>query len=140
MNLKILKRQYRQAKRSIYPVFDFTQLVFAYIFRPKNALISSRVRFMNKGEFVTDGPFYFGIICNKLGSLMSDQGLLKIAGNGKLMCGQNVKISSGCKLHVNGTVNIGANTYIMPHTLVAINSSLKIGKRLCYFLELPDYG
>jgi acetyltransferase-like isoleucine patch superfamily enzyme len=123
----ILKRQYRQAKKSIYPFFDFRQLVYAYMFRPKNKFISSKVKLINRGSFVTDGPFYFGIICNKLSSLMSDRGILKISENAQFICGKNVKISSGCKIHVNGKVTIGDNTYIMPHTMLVVNSSLHIG-------------
>ncbi|HEX8332824.1 MAG TPA: acyltransferase [Segetibacter sp.] len=91
--------------------------------------ITSKVKFINKGIFKTDGPFYFGVICNKLGSITSDRGLLKISKTGRLLVGKNVKISSGCKIHVNGEVSIGDNTYIMPHALLAINDSLKIGNQ-----------
>jgi acetyltransferase-like isoleucine patch superfamily enzyme len=125
--LKILKRQYRQVRRSIYPVFELTQLAYAYMFRPRNKFISSKVTYINKGKFITDGPFYFGIICNKLGSLKTDRSMLRIGEEGQLICGKNTKISSGCKIHVNGKLTIGDNSYIMPHTLVAVSSSLTIG-------------
>jgi acetyltransferase-like isoleucine patch superfamily enzyme len=89
--------------------------------------ITSKTKYINKGIFKTDGPFYFGVICNKLGSITSDRGLLKISKGGELNVGKNVRISSGCKIHVNGNISIGDNTYIMPHTLIAVNDSLKIG-------------
>lgn len=126
--LRLIKKQYRQVKRSIYPVFDFVQLVYAYVFRAKNLFISSKVRVIKKGKMTTDGPFYFGIICNKLGSLKTDGGLLKISETAAMICGKNVKVSAGCKIHINGNVQIGDNTYIMPHTLIVVNDSLTIGR------------
>jgi hypothetical protein len=130
--LVLIRRQFRQAKRSAFPVYDFTQLVYAYLFRPFNKFITSKVTFINKGIFRTEGPFYFGIISNKMGSVTSDRGLLKIAKTGTLIIGKDVKISSGCKIHVNGEVNIGSNTYIMPHTFMAINQSLKLVKNVLF--------
>lgn len=127
MNITLLKRHYRHAKKSIFPAFDFKQLVFAYLFRQKNQFISSKVKLIKKGKLKTDGPFYFGIICNKVGAGMKDRSMLKIAETGELVCGKNVKISSGSKLHVNGKVSIGDNTHIMPNALFVINHSLQIG-------------
>lgn len=127
VKVDLLKKQLRQVKRSLYPRFDLVQLLYAYLLRPKNKFIASTVTFINNGKFVTDGAFHFGILCNKLGSVKSDRGLLKIADTGRLTCGKNVKVSAGCQLHINGSVTIGDNTYIMPHTLIAVNSSLTIG-------------
>lgn len=125
--IRVFRTQLKKVKSSAFPVFDLTQLVYAYMFRPRNMFISSKVRFINRGEYNIEGPFYFGIICNKLGSIVSERGLLKISKTGKLICGKNVKISAGCKIHVNGQLKIGNNTYIMPNALIAVNDSLKIG-------------
>lgn len=127
MTIDTLKRQYRHLKRHNFPYFDTMQLAYAYAFRPANTFISSRVRFKNKGKLTTRGAFYFGIICNKLGSHIMDRGHLVISKSGTMNCGKKVKISCGCKIHVNGSLTIGDNSYIMPHNLIVANSAITIG-------------
>lgn len=123
----VIKKQYRAIKRSKRKFFDVFQLMYAYIFRPKNLFISSKVHFKNKGVIKKNGPFYFGILSNRLNSTTKDKGILEIASDGKLVVGKNVRVANGCKFYINGTMQIGDNTFINPNTFVLSNCSVTIG-------------
>lgn len=123
----VIKKQYRALKRSKRKSFDFWQLVYAYLTRPQNLFISSKVKFSSKGKLVTDGPFYFGILNNRLNSTTSDKGIFELSENATVKIGKNVRIATGCKIYINGQLEIGNNTFINPNTLVLANQSVKIG-------------
>lgn len=123
-----LKKQYRILKRSNYKCYEFFQLLFAYIFRPKNLFISSRVKYINKGSVNIKSPFYFGIFSNWLMGVPADRGTLKIAAGGSLSIGKNVRISAGSRIFVNGALEIGDNTFIGVNSKLLSTSSVKIGR------------
>ena len=124
-----LKRQFRRLKRSNYKNFEFFQLVYAYIFRPKNLFISSKVSCYLKGRFTTDGPFYFGIFSNWLTGCILDRGVLKISKSGTMKVGKNVRISAGSRIFVNGNLQIGSNTFIGIHSKIIATDSVTIGSK-----------
>lgn len=127
MDSVVIKKQYRAIKRSKRKYFDIWQLVYAYIFRPKNLFISSKIRFTNKGKLNTNGPFYFGILSNRLNSTTKDRGILELTSQGHFSIGKNVRVAAGCKLYINGSLQIGDNTFINPNTFVLSNCAVKIG-------------
>ncbi len=123
----ILKKQYRKLKRSNYRIFDFKQLLYAYVFKKSDRFISSRIQFSNKGKFITNGDFYFGILCNMLTASTKDEGVLRITKKGILQTGKNVRISPGCRLDIGGKLIIGDNTYINPRTIICCTNYIVIG-------------
>ena len=126
-SLVTLKKQYRRLKRSNYKLFDFYQLLFAYLFRPTNKFISSKIQYNNKGSFFTKGDFYFGLLCNRLTASTRDLGVLRINPQGKFSTGKNVRISPGCRLDITGQLTIGDNTYINPRTIICATNKIEIG-------------
>src|SRR6266498_2173103 len=94
----------------------------------KISLLKKQYRkWSNKGKFSIDGPFYFGILSNNLSGTTSDKGVLRIGNKGILSIGKNIRISSGCKIYVNGNLSIGDNTYINPNTMIFCDHGVTIG-------------
>ena len=122
-----LKRQFRKLKRSNFKRFEFFQLLYAYLFRPKNLFISSKVSCYIKGRLTTNGPFYFGIFSNWLTGSVKDRGVLKISSTGAMHVGKNVRISAGSRLFVTGNLKIGNNTFIGIHSTIIAKNSITIG-------------
>jgi len=139
--LKILKQQYRKWHTTHYKWFNARQLIFAYLFRPKNKFIASTVYYKNKGIFKTDGPFYFGILTNHLSANIADKGTLRVADNGNLQIGKNVKIAAGCKIYVHAVLSLGDNTYINPNTVIYCNQGITIGSNcaIAWNCQIMDY-
>jgi acetyltransferase-like isoleucine patch superfamily enzyme len=139
--MHLLKKQYRKLKVSNNKWFNFWQLMFAYLFRPKNKFIASTVQFTNKGVFNSEGPFYFGILTNTLNAGARDRGVLRVADNATFNVGQNVRIASGCKIYVHSKLNIGSNTYINPNTLIYCNQGISIGNdcAISWNCQIMDY-
>ncbi len=127
MDSLVIKKQYRALKRSKRKTFDFWQLVYAYLVRPKNLFISSKVKFTCNGKLTTDGAFYFGILNNRLNSTTSDKGIFELSENATVNICKNVRIAAGCKIYIGGKLEIGSNTFLNPNTLVLANHSVKIG-------------
>lgn len=122
-----LKYQYRQLKKSKVKLYDAFNLIFAWLLRPKNVFISSNVETRLKGALITPHPLYFDILVNRLTWVSSDKSLLSITARGKMITGKNVRISGGCRVYVNGLLEVGDNTYINPNSIIIANSQVKIG-------------
>jgi acetyltransferase-like isoleucine patch superfamily enzyme len=127
MDGMVIKYQYRQLKRSKVKTYDFFNLLYSYIARPRNVFISSNVKFKNKGIFKPTSPFYFDILVNRATWASSDEGVLKIAGTGKMITGKNVRISGGCRIAVDGNLEIGDNSFINPRSIIVASTCIKIG-------------
>lgn len=122
-----IKRQLSWLKKSSEKKFDFLQLIYAYIFRPKNLYISSKVSFKNNGSIKLNGYFHFGILTNKLAASVNNYGTLHIAKNGKLHLENNVRFASGCKIHVTGLLSVGENTFINANSIIVATKEIIIG-------------
>lgn len=124
----VIKKQYWALLRSKRKTFDFFQLLYAWLFRPRHLFISSRIKFTNKGKITASSPLYFGIFSNRLNASPSEKGVFELLENAIVKIGSQVKISSGCKIYVNGNFEIGNNTLINPNTFILANYSVKIGQ------------
>jgi acetyltransferase-like isoleucine patch superfamily enzyme len=127
IRLSTIKKQYRKFKKSKYKLYNFFQLCYAYIFRPRYQFIASKINYRNKGKFILNDDFYFGVFTNMLTATTTDSGLLHIEKNGTLMVEKNVRISLGCRIHVIGELSIGYNSYINPNTIICATHKIKIG-------------
>ena len=127
MQASILKYQYRQLRKSKIKSYDFFNLLYAWLFRPHNSFISRRVQLRGKGKFKPANPFYFDVLVNRLTWAKGDKSVLSLSEKARFSPGKNVRISGGCRLHIDGDFSIGDNTYINPHTIVISNESISIG-------------
>src|SRR5947207_10718220 len=139
--MHLLKKQYRKLKTSNNKWFNFWQLLFAYFFRTKNKFIASTIQYSNKGIFNVQSPFYFGILTNNLNACVKDKGVLRVADNGTMRVGENVRIACGCKIYVHAKLQIGNNTYINPNTLIYCNQGISIGSdcAVSWNCQIMDY-
>lgn len=122
-----IKRQLRCLKKSNTKCYDFFQLLYAYLFRPRNTFICSKVKFTNRGKLKVNGDFYFGVLTNKLTASTNDYGVLNIGKSGCLQLENHVKFSSGCRVYINGLLTIGENTYINPNSVIIVAKEISIG-------------
>ncbi len=56
-----------------------------------------------------------------------DKGCLKINRDAVFKTGNGVRVSNGCKIYVEGLLEIGNNSVINPNTLIFANSKVSIG-------------
>ena len=108
-------------------MYDFFQLLFAYLFRPSKKFIGTSVHYSNNGFFTAKGDFYFAILTNMLTASTKDAGILKITKAGNMDIGSNVRISHGCRIYANGKLSIGNDTYINPNTVICSSLEISIG-------------
>ena len=121
------KRELRAIRRSQMPVRDGAQLAFAMVFRRTGHLVASTVRYRIAGEVNRDGPFYFGVLCNRLFHAPGDRGSLKVAEGGTLTVGRDVRVAASARVSVRGELTIGNNVRINHGAQVLASNRVTIG-------------
>lgn len=139
------KRELRAIRRSQMPVRDCAQLAFALVFRRSGHLVASTVRYRIAGEVNRDGPFYFGVLCNRLFHAPGDRGSLKVAEGGTLTVGRDVRVAASARVSVRGELTIGNNVRINHGAQVLASNSVTIGDGVaigpgCMILDSDLHG
>ncbi|WP_426573520.1 acyltransferase [Aquihabitans sp. McL0605] len=124
----VVKRHVRWLRRSPMPVRDAAQVGFALVFRRRGHLVASTVRYRGARRVVHDGPFYFGILCNRLFHAPGDRGALLIHDAGTLVIGADVKIAASARITVGGHLAIGSHTRINHGAKILANTVVTIGE------------
>jgi acetyltransferase-like isoleucine patch superfamily enzyme len=124
------KRRVREIRRSRQPVRDTLQFAFACVVRPRGHLVASTVRYRVDGKVVHDGPFSFGIFCNRLFHAPGDRGALQVADGGRLRIGSNVKIAASARIEVVGDLVIGSGSRINHGACILASDRVSIGEEV----------
>lgn len=127
------------------PLRDTAQLGFAIAFRPTDHIVASTVRHQVAGKVTLDGPFYFGVLCNRLFHAPGDRGLLHVAKGGLLQLGGDIRIAGSARLEVTGELVIGSHTRIGVNARILATSHIAIGEGVamgpeCMILDSDLHG
>ncbi|MGN6695185.1 MAG: acyltransferase, partial [Aquihabitans sp.] len=106
---------------------DTLQFAFASVVRPRGHLVASTVRYRVAGDVVHDGPFSFGIFCNRLFHAPGDRGALLVADGARLQIGRNVKIAGSARIEVVGELVIGSGCRINHGACILATERVVIG-------------
>lgn len=109
------------------PGRDAAWLAFALVCRPPDHLVAPTVRYRNAGRVTTDGPFTFGVLCNRLFHAPGDRGAFLVSPTGTVRFGSNVTIATSARISVAGRLVIGSRTRINTGTRILANAAVTIG-------------
>ena len=113
--------------RSEYWWNDLFGLIWSLFFRPKNVWTSSLIVWRNEGIIEAEN-LIIGLASNRLGLVPYSRGIVEVKQGGSIKTGRGVRIALGCKIFVDGKLEIGSGTYLNPNSHLVVHQAITIGR------------
>lgn len=123
----ILRYHIKRLLKSKSLIFDLFTLIIAFLRFRYKTIVCLSVNYINKGLIVSKGPSHIGFCSNSMNLTPRSGGVFIVSKGGVAVLNPYVRISRACKIYVSGKLEIGANTYVNPNTLIIANYNVCIG-------------